>query len=70
MTVFKLGAPMYSTLIKRQIAACESHIRNFEEGLRYADGPAYSQDRDRIRALREEVRVWQAILDIVTKGAA
>lgn len=61
---------MFTTLIKRQIAACESYIRNFEEGLPYADGPAYSQDKDRIRVLREELRQWREILKLVTEGAA
>lgn len=60
---------MFAALINRQIAACESHIRNFEESLRYADGAAYSQDKDRIRALREEARQWRAILELVTKEA-
>lgn len=62
------GLAMFTTLIERQIAACESYIRNFEEGLPYADGPAFSQDKDRIRALREEVRQWKAILKLVTEG--
>lgn len=61
---------MFATLIKRQIAVCESFIRNFEAGLPYADGPAYSQDKDRIRALREELRQWQEMLKVVTEGAA
>lgn len=61
--------PMKSTLIERQIAACESYIRNFESGLPYADGPAYSQDKEQIRQLRKEVEAWREILAIV-KGAA
>lgn len=61
---------MHSTLIERQIAACESFIRNFEEGLPYADGPAYSQDKERIRQLRKEAEAWREILAMVNKGAA
>lgn len=62
---------MFSALIKRQIAACESYIRNFEDGLPYADGPAFRQDKDRIRELREEARQWRELLELVTtKGAA
>lgn len=61
---------MFTALINRQIAACESYIRNFEEGLPYADGLAYSQDKDRIRVLREELRQWREILKLVTEGAA
>lgn len=61
---------MHSTLIERQIAACESYIRNFESGLPYADGPAYSQDKERIRQLRQEAEAWREILAIVNKGAA
>lgn len=60
---------MFTALIHRQIAACESYIQNFEEGLPYADGPAYSQDKDRIKALREELRQWREILKRVTEGA-
>lgn len=60
---------MHSALIERQIAACESYIRNFESGLPYADGPAYSQDKQRISELRKEVKAWREILAIV-KGAA
>lgn len=61
---------MHSALIQRQIAACESFIRNFESGLPYADGPAYSQDKQRIRELQREARAWREILEIVNKGAA
>lgn len=63
---------MHSTLIERQIAACESYIRNFESGLPYADGPAYGQDKQRIRELQREAQAWREILAIVNmnKGAA
>lgn len=61
---------MFSTLIKRQIAVCESYIRNFEAGLAYADGPAFRQDKDRILELREEKRIWEEMLKVVTEGAA
>lgn len=63
---------MKANLIKRQIAACESFIRNFEAGLPYADGPAYGQDKQRIRELQTEAQVWREILadvELVTKGA-
>jgi len=59
---------MFTTLIKRQIAACESFIRNFEDGLPYADGPAFYQDKERIRELQEEARQWREILRLVTEG--
>jgi hypothetical protein len=61
---------MFTTLIKRQIAACESYIRNFEDGLPYADGPAFCQDKQRIRELREEARQWREILRLVTEATA
>lgn len=61
---------MKTVLIKRQIAACESFIKNFEDGLPYADGPAYGQDKQRIRELRAEAEVWREILELVTKGEA
>lgn len=63
---------MYTALIKRQIAACESFIRNFEAGLPYADGPAYGQDKQRIRELQDEAKAWREILEaveLVLKGA-
>lgn len=60
---------MKANLIKRQIAACESFIRNFEAGLPYADGPAYGQDKERIRQLEIEAKAWREILELVTKGA-
>lgn len=63
---------MKSALIKRQIAACESYIRNFEAGLPFADGPAYGQDKQRIRQLQDEAKAWREILEVVelvTKGA-
>lgn len=60
---------MKTVLINRQIAACETYIRNFEYGLPYADGPAYYQDKQRIRELRAELDVWREILELVTKGA-
>lgn len=63
---------MYTALIKRQIAACESFIRNFEDGLPYADGPAYGQDKQRIRQLQDEAKAWREILEaveLVLKGA-
>jgi hypothetical protein len=59
---------MKAVLIKRQIAACESFIRNFQDGLPYADGPAYGQDKQRIRELENEAKVWREILEQVTKG--
>lgn len=59
---------MFKTLIERQIAACESYIRNFEAGLPYADGPAYSQDKEQIRRLNEELRQWKEILKVVTEA--
>lgn len=58
---------MFATLIKRQIAACESYIKNFEDGLPYADGPAYGQDKDRLKLLREELKHWNRILEMVTE---
>lgn len=58
---------MKSALIKRQIAACETFIRNFEAGLPYADGPAYGQDKQRIRDLQNEAKAWREILELVTK---
>lgn len=61
---------MKSVLINRQIAACEKWIRNFEAGLPYADGPAYGQDKQRIRELEAEAKVWREILELVTKGEA
>jgi hypothetical protein len=61
---------MKSALIKRQIAACESFIKNFEDGLPYADGPAYGQDKQRIRDLQIEAKTWREILELVTKGEA
>lgn len=63
---------MYTALIKRQIAACESFIRNFEDGLPYADGPAYGQDKQCIRQLQDEAKAWREILEaveLVLKGA-
>lgn len=60
---------MLSTLIKRQIATCESFIKNFQDGLPYADGPAFHQDKDRIRQLRLEREQWEQILSIVTEAA-
>jgi len=58
---------MKSALIKRQIAACETFIRNFEAGLPYADGPAHGQDKQRIRDLQNEAKAWREILELVTK---
>lgn len=58
---------MKAALIKRQIAACESFIRNFESGLPYADGVAYGQDKQRIRDLKNEAKTWREILELVTK---
>jgi hypothetical protein len=58
---------MKAALIKRQIAACESFIRNFESGLPYADGAAYGQDKQRIRDLKNEAKTWREILELVTK---
>lgn len=63
------GATMLTTLIKRQIATCESFIKNFEDGLPYADGPAFRQDRDRIRELKWERELWKKCLAIVTEQA-
>lgn len=60
---------MLSTLIKRQIATCESFIKNFEDGLPYADGPAFRQDKDRIRELNAEREQWERILKMVTEQA-
>jgi alpha-glucuronidase len=61
---------MHLTLIGRQLSACESAIRELERHLPYADGPAYGQDKDRIRTLRDEAQAWRDILAVVTKEAA
>lgn len=57
---------MFKAMIERQVLACDGHARHLEELLPYADGPAYTQDKDRIRGLRREANAWRQILNIVT----
>lgn len=59
---------MNTALIERQALACEAHARHLQEALPYADGMAYTQDKDRIRDLLNEARQWREILEYV-KGA-
>lgn len=48
-------------LIDSQIARCEGQIESLSEGLAYADGGAYSQDKQRISELRTELAQWQEL---------
>lgn len=56
---------MFEAMIERQILSCDAHARHLEDLLPYADGLAYTQDKDRIRALRLEADRWREILRIV-----
>ena len=59
---------MHEQLITRQIRACEVRAEYIRSGLPFADGPAYSQDRDRLKDALSEAAAWRAILEIV-RGA-
>ena len=48
-------------LIDNQIARCEGQIESLTERLPYADGGAYSQDKQRISELRTELAQWQEL---------
>jgi hypothetical protein len=48
-------------LVKRQIAGLDQRIRSLSEDLQYADGPAYSQDKQRIADARAELAQWVEI---------
>lgn len=48
-------------LIDNQIARCEGQIASLSEALPYADGGAYSQDKQRISELRTELAQWKEI---------
>lgn len=56
---------MLTELIYRQLRACEVRAASIRERLPFADGPAFYQDRDRIRALDSEAAGWRQILRIV-----
>lgn len=45
-------------IVISQIEMIEARIKRMEEDLKYADGGAYSQDKERIRQAREELVQW------------
>lgn len=52
---------MNLALIDEQIRLHEHHAHKAEEDARYADGGAYSQDRDRAQEHRRTAAQWREI---------
>lgn len=53
-------------LIESQIKRLESANWSLRNALPYADGPAYYQDKDRLRQNAKEIAEWYAILRVCT----
>lgn len=45
--------------LQQKITQLQNQIHYLEQGLKFADGRAWQQDRDRIRALNEELVYWK-----------
>ena len=52
--------------LETKIAQLSAQLESLAEDMRYADGPAYSQDKQRFTAVREELFEAQAQLRALT----
>lgn len=55
------AAPLVGNYLDEKIAGLAAGIKSMQEALPYADGGAYSQDKQRISAMEKELAYWQTV---------
>ena len=58
---------MNLALIRAQIGSLQNAIARATHERQFADGMAYTQDGDRIRAMQQELKEWREILEVCSE---